>query len=574
MASEGKNLVGVDIGSNSIKVVELKERRNARSLVRFAVESLPPQTIVDGHIMNTGAVVEALDRLFHKQRRRDVALRASGHSVIIKKIPMPLMTRAELAEQITWEAEQHIPFDLAEVHIDHQVLHERQDQGQMDVLLVAAKREEINDLTNLAIEAKLRPRIVDLDAFTVQNVFTSGYGVPLPGETVVLIHVGASLTTINILSDGTTAFTRDIANGGTAITEEIQRQLGISQEEAEAYKLGGDGRGIVPREVPDIINRVVDSLAGEIQRSLDFYLATSGDRDISRIYLSGGTANVQALLDAISQRSAPVQVELLDPLKVATPDSKAVDPVSLQGQLAQATVAVGLALRKEKERSTDGPLVRINLLPTAKKKATVASAGTSDGSTVPWLAGYAIGSFLWLAALFGIYLVNSTQLEEKQARNRTVQERIATIQQQSAGLDEVRTRLAESQRLATLVNQLNRARVGPTRVLRELSKILSVGGGPTIDPRELERLRRENPHVRVNRGWDPRRLWVTSFAENDRQCRITGLGKTNDDVAEFLRRLSLSELFTSVTLERTVSQEDPDSGLTFISFELTCSVEY
>jgi type IV pilus assembly protein PilM len=350
MASEGKNLVGVDIGSTSIKIAEIKESRSGRSLIRFGIHPLPPQTIVDGHVMNSGAVVEGLDRLFHKQNRRDVALRASGHSVIIKKITMPLMTAGELDEQIGWEAEQHIPFDLAEVQIDYQVLHRRDEHRQMDVLLVAAKKEEIADLTNLAAEARLRPKVVDLDAFTVQNVYELGYGAPGPGETVVLIHVGASLATINILSDGTTAFTRDIANGGTMITEEIQRQLGISQDEAEAYKLGGDGRGIVPREVPDIINQVVDGLAGEIQRSLDFYLATSGDREISRILLSGGTANVQSLLQSISGR-ARVPVELLDPLRVANPDPKKVDAFSLQGKTAQAVVAFGLALRKERERN-------------------------------------------------------------------------------------------------------------------------------------------------------------------------------------------------------------------------------
>lgn len=351
MASEGKNLVGVDIGSSSIKIAELKEARNGqRTLVRFGYHPLPPQTVVDGHIMNSGAIVEGLEKLFHKAKRRDVALRASGHSVIIKKITMPLMTPAELGEQINWEAEQHIPFDLAEVQVDYQVLHQRADQGQMDVLLVAAKREEINDLTNLAVEARLRPKVVDLDAFSVQNVYEVGYGSPSPEQTVVLIHVGSSLTTINILSDGTTAFTRDIANGGSSITEEIQRQLAISQEEAEAYKLGGDGRGIVPKEVPDIINQVVEQLAGEIQRSLDFYLATSGDRDIHGIFVSGGTANVQSLLDAIAGR-ARVQVERLDPLRVAAPDSRSVDPMALQGRTSQAVVAVGLALRKDRERN-------------------------------------------------------------------------------------------------------------------------------------------------------------------------------------------------------------------------------
>jgi type IV pilus assembly protein PilM len=346
---EGRNLVGVDIGSSSIKVCEIKEgRKGARSLLRFAHHPLPSQSIVDGHIMNSGAVVEGLERLFHKQRRKDVALRISGHSVIIKKVTMPLMTAEELREQISWEAEQHIPFDVADVELDYQVLRRREEEGQMDVLLVAAKKEEIQDLMNLALEAKLKPRVIDLDAFTVQNCFEVGYGAPEPGQTVVLLHVGASLTTINIVSDGNTAFTRDIANGGNAITEEIQRQLNIGQEEAEAYKCGGAG-GIVPHEVSRIVQQVVESLAGEIQRSLDFYLATSGDREIARVVLSGGAARMEALKDAISGRSR-ANVEVIDPLRTAGLDSKTIGALELEQHGPAASVAFGLALRKDRER--------------------------------------------------------------------------------------------------------------------------------------------------------------------------------------------------------------------------------
>jgi len=349
--SEGKNLIGVDIGSSSIKVCEIKEgRKGARSLARFGFHPLPSQSIVDGHIMNSGAVVEGLEKLFHKQRRRDVALRVSGHSVIIKKVTMPLMTSEELREQISWEAEQHIPFDVADVELDYQVLRRRQEEGQMDVLLVAAKKEEIQDLVNLVSEARLRPRVIDLDAFTVQNCFEAAYGPAETGRTTVLLHIGASLTTINILADGTTAFTRDIANGGNSITEEIQRQLAISQEEAEAYKCGS-GVGIVPQEVPRIISNVVDSLAGEIQRSLDFYLATSGDREIAQVMLSGGAASMEALKEAISHRSrAPVDV--IDPLRVAGLERATQGAQDLEGRASAASVAFGLALRKEREKAS------------------------------------------------------------------------------------------------------------------------------------------------------------------------------------------------------------------------------
>jgi type IV pilus assembly protein PilM len=349
--SDGKNLVGVDIGSSSIKVCELKEdRKGKRTMVRFGYHPLPSQTIVDGHIINSGAVVEGLDKLFFKQKSKDVALRVSGHSVIIKKITMPMMTANELKEQIQWEAEQHIPFDLAEVEMDWQIVGRREEQRQMDVLLVAAKKEEVNDLTNIALEAKLKPKVIDLDAFTVQNAFEAGYGAIPMGQTLALLHVGASLTTLNILSQGTTSFTRDIANGGNNITEEIQRNLGISAEEAEAYKCGGDGRGLVPREVPEIVGTVVEQLAGEIQRSLDFYLATSGDPEVHKVYVSGGTANIRALLDAIERR-AKVPVELLDPMRIGGPDPKTVDQGLLTQRAAQAVVAVGLALRKDREKA-------------------------------------------------------------------------------------------------------------------------------------------------------------------------------------------------------------------------------
>lgn len=356
MASEGRNLVGVDIGSSAIKVCEIRSSRGSRRLVRFGYHPLSAEAIVEGEIINAGAIVEGLERLFHKSKQRNVALRAGGHSVIIKKITVPQMTSAELSEQIGWEATQHIPFDVAEVQLDYEVLRGRPEHGQMDVMLVAAKKQEISDLTNLITQARLRPVVVDVDAFAVQNAFEIGYGAPPTDETVVLLHIGAALTTLNILADGTTAFTRDIPLGGNAITEAIQRGLGIERDQAEAYKCGGDGRGVVPHEVSTIIEQVVEQVAAEIQRSLDFYLATSPERQLRRIYVSGGSANLRALLDAIQRRVASdpsagnLQVETFDSLRVAEPDPKFVDPMSLVGRSAQAAVAMGLALRKERER--------------------------------------------------------------------------------------------------------------------------------------------------------------------------------------------------------------------------------
>lgn len=347
--SEGKLLVGVDIGASSIKVCEFSEdRKGAKTLIRFGYHPLPAQAVVDGHVINSGVVVEGLEKIFHKAKNRNVAVRVSGHSVIIKKITMPIMTPQELEAQISWEAEQHLPFDLAEVELDWEVLATRPHLGQMDVLLVAAKREEVNDIIGLVAAAKLKTRVVDLDAFAMQNAYEKAYGFPNMGENIVLVNVGASITTLNVLNTGQTLFTRDVPAGGIQITDEIQRHMGLSFDEAELYKCGGDGKGMVPKEVSDLVNSGVENLVGEIQRSLDFFLATSGEKDLSRIVVSGGVANVHAFLESLQGRMR-TRVERFDPLRIAAVDGSKVDVALLQSKVSQLPVAFGLGLRRQKE---------------------------------------------------------------------------------------------------------------------------------------------------------------------------------------------------------------------------------
>src|SRR5690349_21003442 len=315
--SEGKNHVGVDIGSSSIKVAQLKEGRKGYGLIRAGYVPLPPQSIVDGHVMNSQAVVEGLQRVFAeaKVKQKEVALSISGQAVIIRKISVPMMTAAELDEQIQWEAEQHIPFDIKDVHVDYEVLKRRPEAGQMDLLLVAAKRDEINDYTQIARSAKLRPLVVDIDAFTVQNLFEMSRGMP-QDQTFAIINVGASLASINIVSHGVSAFTRDIANGGNYITEQIQRQLNVSFGQAEELKCASVNApwGALPAQVVQVIEVVCDSIAGEIQRSLDFFMSTSGEPEMHHIYLTGGSSTLPALPVAVGRRSR-VPVEVFQPME-------------------------------------------------------------------------------------------------------------------------------------------------------------------------------------------------------------------------------------------------------------------
>lgn len=349
---EGKNLIGVDIGSSSIKVCQIREHRKAYDLVAFGYAPLPPQVIVDGQIMDAGAVAETLQEIWSSARirQREVSLSVSGQNAIIRKVTVPMMSAAELQEQIHWEAEQHIPFDIKDVQVDYQVLKRHPETSQMDLLLVAAKRDQINDYAQLARDARLKPVVCDIDAFSIQNLFELSRGLP-EQQTIALVNVGANLTSLNIIASGVSAFSREIANGGNTITEQIHKQLGIPLEQAEMLKcaLGNGGPEPIPPEIVPIVESATDSIAAEIQRSLDFFMATSGESEISRIYVTGGTSRLSSLGHAIERR-ARVPAEVWAPIERLAVDQRRVDGLLLGLHSSQLAVALGLALRKEKEQ--------------------------------------------------------------------------------------------------------------------------------------------------------------------------------------------------------------------------------
>ncbi|RKH11138.1 type IV pilus assembly protein PilM [Corallococcus sp. CA053C] len=353
--AKGKLALGLDIGSTSIKMIMLKEQRKrgevGYALQSFGMKPLPPEAIVDGALMNSTAIVQAVQELMSelKVKGKDVAIGVSGHSVIIKKIQMPRMSQEELEESIQWEAEQYIPFDVKDVNIDTQILDGGGNDatGQMDVLLVAAKKDMINDYTTVVSEAGLSPVVVDVDAFAVQNMFSTNYELP-EKETVVLINAGASVVNINIIANGVTVFTRDVTIGGNQFTEEIQKQLNVSYEEAEALKIGGnraDADAVVPQDVERVLSSVAEQVAGEIQRSLDFYAGTAADSNFTKVYLSGGTAKIPALFKTIEARTG-VPVEILNPFRKIEVDNRKFDPAFIMDVAPMAAVAVGLALRR------------------------------------------------------------------------------------------------------------------------------------------------------------------------------------------------------------------------------------
>lgn len=342
-------LVGLDIGSSAVKLVRLRQAAGSWELLNFNVGPLPPDGVVEGRIMNFTAIVECIRGLVREAGVKDAAccLSVSGSSVIIKKLSLPEMTREELEDSILWEAEQYIPFDIKDVNVDAQILNPRTGQGQMDVLMVAAKKDVVNEYVSVAVEGGLRPTVVDVAIFACLNMFEVNYSVPTD-QTLALLNVGANSINVGVLSGGTIAFTRDIAIGGAMLTAEIQKQFNVSYEEAEAFKTGAESSissSTVAREVAKVADRVTDQMVSEVQRSLDFFVATSVKADIGRIYLCGGSAQLPALIRALERRME-VPVELVNPFRNIAVDARRFDIDLLQRAAPLAGTAVGLALRR------------------------------------------------------------------------------------------------------------------------------------------------------------------------------------------------------------------------------------
>jgi len=346
--------VALDIGSSHVKMLELEQERSGRPrLKHFGVAALPPEAIVDGAFMNTSAIVGTVKELLarHRVKSKAAVVAVAGNSVIIKRISLPVMSKDELDESITWEAEQYIPFDVNDVNIDAFILPGQADEaGQMDVLLVAARKELVNEYRQLVIECGLQPAVVDVAAFALENMYTANYDVI--DDPVALVNVGASSVNINVLRRGVSAFTRDIGLGGRAYTEEIQRSMNVSYEEAETFKVAGsetDRASVVPEEVERVLSTVSDNIAIEIHRSLDFYLSTAGSASMARLYLAGGAAPTPGLRDAL-ERVCGCPAEIVDPFRRIQVDERAFNPRFLQDVAPQAAVAVGLGLRRPDDK--------------------------------------------------------------------------------------------------------------------------------------------------------------------------------------------------------------------------------
>lgn len=349
--NRSKPVVGLDIGSSAVKAIELKRSGKGYKVTAIGVEPLPPDSIVDGAIIDAGVVTDAVRRLLQSPRfkAKDVAASLSGSSVIVKKISLPVMTAAELAESIYWEAEQYIPFDIQDVNLDYQILTPPAERtGTMDVMLVAAKKDKIADYTGVVAGVGKTPVVVDVDAFALQNAFEVNYAED-QGKVVALVNAGASAININLVSGGTSLFTRDVSLGGNSFTEAVQKELGLPFEGAEDAKRGLPVNGVRPEDVTPVLHAVMENVLLEIERTFDFYKATSASDRIDKVMVSGGTSLVEHFGDALRERLG-TEVDRFDPFRHVPIDPAAIKGANAADFAPVCAVALGLAMRKAGDR--------------------------------------------------------------------------------------------------------------------------------------------------------------------------------------------------------------------------------
>ncbi len=350
LLNRNRQSVGLDIGSSTLKAAELRpSHKGGFELVSLGIEELAPDCIVDGVIISKLPVSDAIGRIFSQQdiKNGHISTSISGHSVIVKRISLPVQSDDDLAESIRWEAEQYIPFDIADVNLDYQVLGENVGTGNLDILLVAVKKDKIVDYTSVIKMAGKNPVLIDVDAFALQNAYEVNYE-PTSKNTVALLDIGANTMTINIVSGTDFLFTRDVGVGGHQYTEFIQKEFNLSYDQAQALKHGETVEGIDGDEVRRVIDSVTEILCLEIQKTYDFFKSTSTVDHIDRMIVSGGAAHTPGLIETLS-RKFEIPVEEFNSFKKITFDPKRFSSSMIADRAPDLAIAIGLALRSAEE---------------------------------------------------------------------------------------------------------------------------------------------------------------------------------------------------------------------------------
>jgi len=341
-----ENLVGLDIGSRSIKAAQIVDSKRGPTLKHFGIVDIAHGAIEEGTINDPESVAQSIQQLFKSYgiKSSNVAVSIGGYSVIVKKINVQTMAEEQLQETIHFEAEQYIPFDVSDVNLDFQILGEDEtNPNQMNVFLVAAKKEMVNDYINLVNLAGLNPCIVDVEAFALQNAFESSYDIQ--DDNIALIDIGASKTSLNILKGSSSVFMRDVSLGCGQINQKIMSLIECTFEEAEQLKHEGNPNRLTPEDLKGIVSSVVADWCTEIRRALDFFYSTYPEDQIKRIILSGGGANISEFQQLLATE-ASAEVESINPFQNFQLEEKRFDDAYIKQIGPQAAISMGLAMRK------------------------------------------------------------------------------------------------------------------------------------------------------------------------------------------------------------------------------------
>lgn len=338
-----KKLLGLDIGTSTIKLIELDVGRKTSSLVSFAIVPTPPQAFSSGEILDPQAIAGAIRELLAKTgtKRDRVAVGLGGASVIVKRITIPRMEKDLIAEQIRWEAEQYIPYDINEVNLGFEILRAGSSEENMDLLLVAAVSNHVFKYAEATQAARLKCEVVDVNGFALANCFRANHG-NMEGQTIALLNIGATATNMAILESGEVVFCRDIPVGGLTYTQDLQKALNVSLEEAESIKLS-IAAGQAPEEAEGVIKSTHEIIVEEIRGSFDFFHNTAKTQGVSRCFVSGGGSKTPGLMEAIG---AIVPTERLDPFFNITVNPKIFSQDYISQIRDLASVALGLGIRE------------------------------------------------------------------------------------------------------------------------------------------------------------------------------------------------------------------------------------
>ncbi|MGQ0793712.1 MAG: type IV pilus assembly protein PilM [Deltaproteobacteria bacterium] len=342
-----RDVIGLDIGSSAVKLVELKATKKGWELSKLGEAPLPRESILNKSIVNPEAVAGALSELIQSLRikTRDVAVSISGNAVIIKRISLPKMNRKDIDASVVWEIEQSVTQRIEEINYDFQALSTENAEGNTDVLIVIAKKDVANTYTSVVREVGLNPVVVDVDAFALENMYELNY--KHEDSAVALVDVGASLIHINILKGGYSVFTTDITIGGNQLTELIQRELNVGFDAAEKKKRSALSAG--DSDLDRVSREFTETMCREIQKTLDFFSSTLSKDEVTKIMLGGGASKIPQLRESLEEFTG-ASVEIINPFKNISYNEMEFDSEYMQGIAPKMGVAVGLALRRGDEK--------------------------------------------------------------------------------------------------------------------------------------------------------------------------------------------------------------------------------